>query len=52
MDEKIDHFCLFYRPFSGKLNEIIHVTYSTLFEKHNKLYYIVIGLMDFERNQI
>ena len=54
MDVKIDHFRSFllgYGQFLGiennKIIEILYVTYSTLFAKHDEL---VIDLIDFERD--
>ena len=33
-----------------KLNKMLYITYSTLFEKHDKLQYIVVELIDSERD--
>ena len=59
MDTKIDHFRSFlpgYGHFTGikniKLNDILYLTYSTLFDKHDMLYYIVVEPIDFGRDPI
>ena len=59
MDGNIVIFRLFflgYGPFTDiqnlQLNKILYVTYSTLFDKDDKLKYIVIEPIDFERDPI
>ena len=58
-EKKIDQFRSFllgYGRFTGIKNitliKILYVTYSNLFEKHDKLLYIVIDPIDFERDPI
>ena len=59
MNGNVDRFRSFlpgYGAFTGIqnliLNKVFYVTYSTIFDKHDKLLYIVIGPIDFERDPI
>ena len=57
MDVKIDHFRSFLpgvRSIAGikniKLNEMLYVTHITFLDKYDKIKYIVIARIDFEKD--